>query len=69
MSTYTDIKGLKAGKSLEDCTFVMCTDGSLKSRAQSWAEMSDDMKAASKRLDAEMKKIKKEFEHIIKETI
>ena len=47
----------------------MCTDGSLKSRAQSWAEMSDDMKAASKRLDAEMKKIKKEFEHIIKETI
>ena len=67
MSTYTDIKGLKAGKSLEDCTFVMCTDGSLKSRAQSHAEMIENMKAASNSFDAKLNKLKKEFEHVIKE--
>lgn len=31
---YTDIKGLKAGKSLEECSFLMLADGSLKSCAE-----------------------------------
>jgi len=61
--TYTDIKGLKAGKSLDDCTYVMYKDGSLKSRSQSNAEMSDEVRAASNRLDALIEERKKELEH------
>ena len=46
--TYTDIKGLKAGKSLDECTFIMNADGRLTSRA----ELSNQFKVACKSLDA-----------------
>ena len=60
LSQYTDVKGLRAGKSLDECTYVMLQDGSLKSRAQSRAEMSDEIRAASDRIDAEIKRVEEE---------
>lgn len=55
--TYTDIKGLKAGKSLDECTFIMNADGILKSRA----ELSKQFKDVCKSFDEDLDKLKQEF--------
>jgi hypothetical protein len=65
MHTYTDIKGLKAGKSLEECTYVMYKDGSLKSQAQSKKEWDERANERAKVMDEEISKLKKAFEELL----
>lgn len=61
MSTYTDIKGLKAGKSLDDCTFAMRIDGSLISRTQRKIDMDKIAKENLARENENLRKINDEL--------
>jgi len=69
LSSYIDIKGLKAGKSLEDCTYTMMQDGSLKSQAQSKKEWDEIANERAKLMEEEISKLKKEFEELLKKEI